>query len=204
MSEVWTIESIRAALAAHSAETGASDHSPRNAAVAMVLSEAPTGELAALFMLRAEHPDDPWSGQMSFPGGGVEAEDDSLLHGAMRETLEEVGLPLDESMCLGRLHDHYGGRLKIRQLAVSPFVFYCPEPPPLVHNEEVADTVWVPLAYMSDPTNSVPYQFEGDPERRDFPSFHYHGYTIWGLTFRMVRDFYAILGVELPSDPDMG
>ena len=203
MSEVFSISTIRAALEAYVPDTHSSGISPRNAAVAMVLSEAPRGELSALFMQRTEHPGDPWSGQMSFPGGGVEADDPSLIHGAMRETLEEVGLSLEESQCIGRLHDQYGERLKAWQLAVSPFVFYYPEPPPLVHNHEVANTVWVPLSYMGDPKNTVPYTFERDSERWDFPSIQYEQYTIWGLTYRMLRDFYAVLDVELPKDPEL-
>ena len=203
LNNEFFIEDIRAALEAHEPEAEASEASSRNASVAVVLSEAPMGELAMLFMQRAEHPQDPWSGQMSFPGGGVEAHDDTLMHGAMRETLEEVGLPLEESQCIGRLHDQYRGRLALHELAVSPFVFYCPDPPALVHNEEVADTVWVPLSYMADLVNTVPYQFNCDPERRDFPSFHYQEFTIWGLTYRMIRDFFALLDVELPKDPEL-
>lgn len=203
MSKNFSIDSIRAALAAHSPDEQPSLNSERNAAVAIVLSESPVGELAALFMQRAEHPLDPWSGQMSFPGGGVEDHDETLQHAAMRETLEEVGLPLHNEHYLGRLHDQFGGRLKAHLLAVSPFVFYCPDPPPLVHNEEVADTVWVPLSYMSILENSVPFKTPLDPEGREFPSFQYQHYTIWGLTYRMLRDFFALLDIDLPMVPEL-
>jgi 8-oxo-dGTP pyrophosphatase MutT (NUDIX family) len=203
MNKTFTIDHIQSALDAHSPNEQPSLDSERNAAVAIVLSEAPKGELAALFMQRAEHPLDPWSGQMSFPGGGVEDHDKTLKYASMRETLEEVGLPLDDTHYMGRLHDQFAGRLKTHLLAVSPFVFYHPDPPPLVHNEEVADTVWVPLSYMVNPKNSVLFNTPLDPEGRAFPSFQYQHYTIWGLTYRMLRDFFALLDMELPMDPEL-
>lgn len=202
MNEIFSIEGIGAALAAHTPKTDPSDRAQRNASVALVISHRPMGELAVLFMQRAVHPKDPWSGHMSLPGGGVEEQDTSLMHAAMRETLEEVGLALGEEHYIGRLHDQYGQRLKAWDMAVSPFVFYCPDPPPLVHNEEVADTVWVPLSYMRDPENIALYPFEMGGEQHDFPSFQYRDYTIWGMTYRMLRDFYAVLAVELPGDWD--
>ena len=61
------------------------------AAVAICLGPGADG-LAVLMMRRVEHPEDPWSGQISLPGGREEPEDPSLSVTARRETLEEVGL----------------------------------------------------------------------------------------------------------------
>ena len=63
------------------------------AAVAMLLRQTQAGP-EVFFIRRAEHPRDPWSGHMAFPGGRQHAEDSSLLDTAIRETLEEVGLDL--------------------------------------------------------------------------------------------------------------
>ena len=59
-----------AALAGHIPDTTASREAIRNAAVAMVLTHHPESGLSALFIQRAEHPDDPWSGHtfQSLPG----------------------------------------------------------------------------------------------------------------------------------------
>lgn len=167
----------------------------------MIIADHDEHGLAALFIKRAEHPGDPWSGQMAMPGGRHEVTDPSLQHAAIRETLEEVGVDLREDQCIGRLHDIYGGRLKEHRMAVSPYVFLVEDVPALTPNYEVADTVWVPLEFMRDPGNTTPYVFHLDPEGREFPSFRYETYTIWGLTFRILANFYRTLGIEHPADP---
>lgn len=190
------IDEIKAALAAHEPNTSASENSERNAAIAMIISEHGDDGLKALFIQRAEHPKDPWSGHMAMPGGRHEPEDESYQHAAMRETMEEVGVTLTDDMCIGRLHDIYGGRLKEHRMAVSPFVFHMHHVPEVTPNKEVADTVWVPLEFMRYPANVSDYKFPLDPEGRGFPAFVYENYTIWGLTYRVLTNFYRLFGVD--------
>ncbi len=198
---VDTIDEIRATLQDHAPETSHSEDAKRRAAVAMILRDAASGP-EALFIKRAEHPNDPWSGHMAFPGGRVDSVDNTLEAAARRETLEEVGVELDPAMVIGRLHDLYGGRLVAHRMSVSPYVHHHPDPGPLTLNYEVADAVWVPLHYLGDTGNVAPYVFPLDPERRDFPSFNYSDkYTIWGLTYRIVSDFMNLFGVNLPGEP---
>ena len=64
------------------------------AAVALVLRPRSRG-LEALFIKRAEHPSDPWSGHVGLPGGRAETHDAGLVETAIRETEEEIGLRLD-------------------------------------------------------------------------------------------------------------
>ena len=195
----FTIAAIHEALAAHQPRTAPSKESPRRAAVAMILNNGGCG-VECLFMKRAEHPEDPWSGHMSLPGGRQDPADLSLEAAARRETLEEVGLTLEPAMRLGRLHDIYGGRLSRFELTVSPYVYHCPEPGPIVHNEEVADTVWIPLAFLGDVQNIQNYVFPLDPQHRNFPSFQFGTYTIWGLTYRIIADFMNLFGIRLPTE----
>ncbi|MCH8204370.1 MAG: CoA pyrophosphatase [Candidatus Hydrogenedentes bacterium] len=197
------IEDVYRALDAHIPDTGPSKAATRNAAVAMVISEQGDRGLSALFIQRAEHPNDPWSGQMALPGGRSEPCDPSLDAAARRETREEVGLELTEEMLIGRLSDISGGRLSMHGLAVSPFVFHHPGPAGLTPNYEVAATVWVPLSHLGDPANIQPYVFPRDPEQREFPSWQYEGYTIWGLTYRIIGNYLRLFGVEIPGEVDV-
>ncbi|HYN43940.1 MAG TPA: NUDIX domain-containing protein, partial [Thermoanaerobaculia bacterium] len=57
----------------------------RKAAVAVILRDG-DGGVELLFIRRAEHPRDPWSGQMGLPGGRVDPGDASPLAAALRET----------------------------------------------------------------------------------------------------------------------
>jgi len=196
-----SLSDAAAAMARHIPDTAASRDAIRNAAVAMVLNDRPGQGLSALFIQRAEHPDDPWSGQMAFPGGRFEPFDKTLVRAAIRETREEVGLALTPDMALGRLSDVTGGRLNIHRLAVSPFVFHLPGEPQVKHNYEVANTVWVPLSFLGDPANITPYVFPADPGKREFPSWHYEGYTVWGLTYRIIANYLRLFDVEIPGEP---
>lgn len=196
----YKLERIRAVLADFEPDTQPSETVARVAAVAMVLRRGRNGGLEALFMKRAERPEDPWSGQMSFPGGHVESLDPSIEAAARRETLEEVGLMLTPDMQIGRLSDISGGRLRTFELAVCPVVYYCPKPGPLTHNYEVADTVWVPLSYLANADNIEAYYFPPDPEQRPFSAFYYGPYTIWGLTYRILVQFMGLFDVELPTE----
>ena len=62
----------------------------RLAAVALILAPC-DGEISVCMILRSEHPEDPWSGHMAFPGGRADTEDRNNLHTARRETWEEIG-----------------------------------------------------------------------------------------------------------------
>src|SRR5687768_2605338 len=76
---------------------GEHDPEARPAAVALVLRAVEMKGLELLFIRRAEYADDPWSGQVAFPGGRHESGDESLERTAIRETWEETGIDLAAS-----------------------------------------------------------------------------------------------------------
>src|SRR5262245_25433216 len=96
----------------------------RFAAVAAILRDR-GGEAEVLLIRRAKKATDPWSGHMAFPGGRQDPEDLDLLHTAVRETKEEIGLDLlPDRNLVGRLDDLAaivrGNRVG---LVIAPFVF---------------------------------------------------------------------------------
>jgi len=160
----------------------------RFAAVAAVLADGPTGP-ELLFIRRAEHPEDPWSGHMAFPGGRVEP-GETPVEAVRREVLEEVGLDLDhDAAALGRLSDLAAiGRGRPMGLVIVPFVFELTRRAELVTNHEVEEAVWVPLSFLAERANRSSLAWRQGPTEITLPCYRWQGRVIWGLTFAMVDE----------------
>lgn len=195
-----SLDTIRAALAAYAPPRLDLTTPAMTAAVAVVLA-GPDDDPAICFIKRADHPLDPWSGQMALPGGRRDPEDVTQAAAAIRETEEEVGLGLHGAELLGEL-DHL--QLRRRGLEVdgvlTPFVFHGgPALPRLTPNHEVAEARWILVRELWDPANAVTHTWEGRGERHQFPGIQTPPGTIWGLTYRVL----TLLGdaVGLPELP---
>ncbi len=187
------LETVRRCVTAH---TPREIEGPESwAAVSMTLRDGPDGPEVFLIR-RSEHPDDPWSGHMAFPGGRKDDIDETLLATAHRETLEEVGLSLiEDADALGRLDDLQavarGARLG---MVIRPFVFELHREVQVApHNHEVAETLWAPLRPMaSGELDTVrPYEFQG--RELKLPAYDVDGRLVWGLTYHMLRSFFAVV-----------
>ncbi len=190
------LEEIRRALDAHTPLELASAGT-RRAAVAMVLADQ-AAEPSVLFIERASHSGDPWSGHMAFPGGRMDPGDAHPREAAERETLEEVGLSLRDAACIGRLDDKRGNPATPKALLISAFVYALPEPVALEPNHEVREAFWFPLRALEDPSRHVPYRAHtlefpgiliGEPER----------HVVWGLTYSFLESFFRVVGRPLPN-----
>jgi 8-oxo-dGTP pyrophosphatase MutT (NUDIX family) len=166
----------------------------KRAAVAAVLRDSGRGP-EILLIRRAEHPDDPWSGHMAFPGGREDPGDPDLLGTAMRETLEELSLDLQRSArLLGALDELPAvARGKRTGLTIAPFVFELTEEPALTLNYEVAEVLWAPLEGLlrGEFATTYPYTIEGQEVR--LPAHNVEGRLVWGLTGRMLDSLLALL-----------
>jgi len=126
------------------------------------------------------------AGEISFPGGGHDAEDVDLCATALRETEEELGIIRTQIRILGRLDDFYS----IHGYHVVPFVGTIPKPDNLQHDPfEIAGTFEAPLDHFRDPSihRVEDWQHLGRTELVDFYQFGEH--TIWGLTAAILRQF---------------
>ena len=177
-------------LAAHQPVTGADDPGLIWAAVSVVVAPSPD---AVLLIRRAERTGDPWSGHMALPGGRREPGDKDLLHTAIRETLEEVGLTLDRSRLVGTLDDVIPRTPVLPPVAVRPFVFTLPDRPPVTPNPEVAAAAWVPLDHLLDPAtyHSARIDVRGAP--REMPAYRLEDTVVWGMTERILTSLLAQL-----------
>jgi 8-oxo-dGTP pyrophosphatase MutT (NUDIX family) len=195
-----SLEGIRRVLTRHGSPVDPGVARDQTAAVAAVLREAPTGS-DLLFIRRAEHPDDPWSGDMGWPGGRVDPGDGGPLATAVRETREELSLDLERDAALLGALPIVRTHLRLGQgpLWVAPFVFELKAVPRLVPNDEVQEAVWVPLSYLLEPSNRGTFVWTGRGAPLEMPCYRYKGRLIWGLTLRMLDDFIGVLGTPDPT-----
>lgn len=160
-----------------------------SAAVAIILCRTPRDSY--LILRRATHPDDPWSGHFSFPGGRKDKTDKNLLATCIRETAEETGIILNEDDLQQRLILEPAGRLLSQPIWVQPFLFTLPEPPPLrLDPKEIQGALWLDADQFQ--TAELHQNVELLPGHL-FPAYPVADYYLWGFTYRLLR---AILKMD--------
>lgn len=181
-----SLEQLRQAMAQRPAAKVPARVSSR-AAVALILRPFGTG-LELLLIRRAEHPRDPWSGQMAFPGGRAEPGDRDLEQTAVREVAEEIGLDLIRSAeALGPLDEVRAmARLRPMDLTIQPFVFHLREPAEAQARSEVESVHWLDLDRLLSPAARATHEYRHEGQLLRFPCLRVDGLVIWGLTHRML------------------
>lgn len=158
------------------------------AAVLVPLVDRPR-QMSVLFTQRTAHLAHH-AGQVSFPGGHIEAEDGGPAETALRETEEEVGIDRHHVRLIGHL-DTYVTRtgfvvIPVVGIVTPPFTVR-PDP------HEVAEVFEVPLAFLLDPENHhrCTASFEG--VERHFFAMPYGRHFIWGATAGMLVNLFHIV-----------
>jgi 8-oxo-dGTP pyrophosphatase MutT (NUDIX family) len=135
-------------------------------------------------------------GQVSFPGGRMDPEDETIVRTALREAQEEVGVApgyVDVVLTMPELF------LTPSQNSVAPVLAWCPAPSParVIDPNEVARAAWVPVADLVDParrfTVTHPLGYRG-------PGFEAEGLFVWGFTAMLLSSLLDIAGLALPWD----
>jgi 8-oxo-dGTP pyrophosphatase MutT (NUDIX family) len=141
-------------------------------------------ELTVLFTQRsADVPSHP--GQISFPGGKVEAGDTSALDGALREAQEEIGLTADHVEPLGYLDSYRTGT----GFLITPAVALIkPGFTMTLAAGEVAEVFEVPLAFLMDEANHQKASRPWRGRQRSYYAMPYAGRYIWGATAGMLKN----------------
>ena len=161
------------------------DTAIREAAVLVPLIEHEDG----IHVLLTERSGDLSShaGQVAFPGGRIDPEDDGPVDAALREAEEEVGLDRSFVNVVGFL-DAYETGTRFRVVPVVGFVK--PGFELTLNPGEVDEAFEVPLAFLMDPENHERHSATWKGKRRTFYAMPYDGHYIWGATAGMIVNLY--------------
>jgi 8-oxo-dGTP pyrophosphatase MutT (NUDIX family) len=148
------------------------------------------GQYYIVFIKRTETVKDH-KGQISFPGGMRDADDRTLLHTAVRESREEIGLRQKDIEVIGELDDEL---TTTSNYIVTPFVAMIPWPYRFRKNEdEVAEIMQAPIAALLEKDK----QSEGNEILNGQPiasyTYNYEGKVIWGATARILKKLLDII-----------
>jgi 8-oxo-dGTP pyrophosphatase MutT (NUDIX family) len=145
-------------------------------------------------------------GQVSFPGGGCDADETTSEQTALREAQEEIGLKPEDVRLLGRLNE----MITITRYRVTPVVGVIPWPYDFrLSTLEVERVFSIPLSWLAQPENweahtftpLVTAQVQADSAPRSFPVVTYHPYDgeiLWGASARMTQNFLVVLNLLKP------
>jgi len=159
---------------------------PGQAAVLITLRETrPTGEEEVLLTLRSEHLS-THAGEVAFPGGMWETQDADLYRTALREAHEEVGLPpnavaMEAQLAAG--HTRSGVRVTPYAVRITDSVSLTPNP------AELQALFWLPLSLIKQDLRVRTDIFAINGAESWAPVYEYAGYTIWGLTAKLLIAF---------------
>lgn len=133
------------------------------------------------------------AGQISFPGGRIEAGDVSVVDAALREADEEIGLARERVDVVGLLPDH----LIVTGFRVTPVVgFVRPDYELRLDRREVADAFEVPLSFLLDPVNHVRRRRLFEQHEVELTDLPWGERNIWGATAGMLLTLYRVLRGE--------
>jgi len=161
------------------------------AAAVMILLRDEGRGLEILLGERRKREGDPWSGQIGLPGGRHHPEDESLLRTAIRETIEEVGVNVKESVeVLGHMAPRAPGNKP--ELLVVPFVGLATKPLTPTPGPEMTSIFWVPLADL--PATQGKVQVHTILGELTVPAYMYGERLIWGFTYRILEELLVFVG----------
>jgi 8-oxo-dGTP pyrophosphatase MutT (NUDIX family) len=129
-----------------------------------------TDKQSIALIRRKMRDDDPWSGQIAFPGG-LRKRGETLQQTAARETAEEVGVHVTPEGYIGSYRTH------VRDLLVAAFFSIVHEEPVFHIGDEVEEVDWVRIDSLSPTITDAGY-----------PAYKYDRGIIWGLTYRILSE----------------
>ncbi len=157
--------------------------------IALVEPEQADKGLQVLLTKRASHLKHHPS-QVSFPGGKVEQEDNSLIDTALREAFEEIGLNRDDVSVAGQLPPYQ----TISGFQVTPVIAIVSRSQDYkLDKNEVAEIFQVPLQYFLTTNDHHVFEASRNGKQHNVHFLPYKHYNIWGATAVMLKDLVSQL-----------
>ncbi len=169
----------------------------RRGAVLMLFSEGPAGP--DLLLTERAHTMRSHPGQVSFPGGSVDADDDGPVHTALREAQEEIGLDPDGVDVFGTLPELW---LPPSNFAVTPVLGWwrSERPVRVVDPAEVHALYRVAIADLLDPGHRVSVRHPSGWLGPAFLIGADKDLVLWGFTAGIISRLFDYLGWTRPWD----
>lgn len=158
---------------------------PAGQAAVLIGLREPTCEL--ILTRRAAHLNSH-AGEVAFPGGKFDPEDQSLVTTVLRETQEEIGLDASAIELVGMMPSRQS-RFGVN---VFPFVGFVATDAVCTPNVAELDAVFeVPVQFFLDASPKLEHQVKYQQQTYLFPCFYWQDQTIWGLTAYFIVEFMA-------------
>ena len=162
----------------------------------MVLVFSKDGEYCVLLQKRSSRVDSH-KGEISFPGGKRDPEDETLLDTALRETHEEMGIDPQDVEVFGSLDQ----TATTTGFCTSPFAGTFPYPYEFnTQEEEVAEVLEVPVSSLTDYANRRDEIRIENGDLHYAPVFAYDGHIIFGATARILNRFIELLETSIREE----
>ncbi|MGC1205033.1 MAG: CoA pyrophosphatase [Flavobacteriaceae bacterium] len=132
------------------------------------------------------------SAQIGFPGGKLEKQDASLQDAAVRETFEEIGVPIKDIEVICRLSEVY---IPPSNFYVHPFLGISKNTPRFIKEDnEVEAIIEVPVQHFLDDANIITQKVQTSYSIDvEVPAFKLNNYVVWGATAMMLSEIKDLL-----------
>lgn len=164
---------------------------PKKSAVLLLLN--PFSEELSIILTKRSSSLKVHRGQVSLPGGRVDAEDENTIATALRETDEEIGIPSNKIQIIGELSTLF---IPPTHFDVKPIVGVLQSKPSYIINpDEVEVVVEVPISQLVDSKNIKRKVFYTSTSGidRTAPYYNVMGLEIWGATAMILSEFVELI-----------